>query len=282
MNTNLYVPQFLDRFFVREVATPFVMNDALVQEIRKVAANMTTSCSSQSIASLNGRLERGLELALIGSVKSTPLPNKPHLYRVLASDKTHSYQVDLDSKTCDCQDSQKGYHCKHRVSAYLYQQATDNLCKVDLVPAPVVQTAAAVPNRTEQILKELGYEAPKKVAEVVETEAGPRLGFLYRKYLHGDELGHKPFRVTIVNVTKEIVISEITKEPHDKWCLWVDGLPRFVPTGILFGPTGEKELLEIFGRIEIQNLKGKVMEIYPKSLMFATGPRMTVHFRKFS
>ena len=291
MNTNLYLPQFVLRHVVREVANPILMNDALAQEIKKVSTNLISSYSAQTIASLNGRLERGLELALIGSVQPTPTQNQPHRCRVISSDRTHSYEVDTDSRTCECPDSLKGNQCKHRIAAYYYQQAVENIARshqnsVQVVqqpakPAdPVSEPSARSVACANQILKDLGYaEEPRKVAEAPEPQIGARLGFLYRKYLHGDDIGPKPYRVTISNVTKEMVAYQQSHEPIERWCLWLTGLPQGLPTGVLFGPQGEKELLAIFGRANVENLKGKTLEIYPQSNV-SDKSKMIIHFRK--
>lgn len=287
MNTNLYHPQFVLRHVVREVANPILMNDALAQEIKKVSTNLISSYSAQTIASLNGRLERGLELALIGSVQPTPTQNQPHRCRVISSDRMHSYEVDTDSRTCECPDSLKGNQCKHRIAAYYYQQAAENIARaktpIQVVqqpakPAdPVSEPSARSVACANQILKDL---EPKKVAEVPEPLFGARLGFLYRRYLHGDDLGPKSFKATITNVTKEKVGTQQSREPLERWCLWLNGLPQGFPSGVLFGPQGEKELLAIFGRANLENLKGKVLEVYSQSVDISGKPKMLVHFRK--
>ncbi|MCX6083076.1 MAG: SWIM zinc finger family protein [Chloroflexi bacterium] len=290
MNTNLYLPQFVLRHVGREVANPILMNDALAQEIKKVSTNLISSYSAQTIASLNGRLERGLELALLGSVQPTPTQNQPHRCRVISSDRMHSYEVDTDTRTCECPDSLKGNQCKHRIAAYYYQQAVENIARAKTLiqvvqqpakPAdPVSEPSARSVACANQILKDLGYaEEPRKVAEAPEPQIGARLGFLYRKYLHGDDIGPKSFKVTISNVTKEKVTYQQAQEPVERWCLWLNGLPQGVPTGVLFGPMGEKELVKIFGRANVDNLKGKAIEIYSQSMNVSGKPRAAIHFK---
>lgn len=298
-STFSYASEAVTRFFVREVAAPLVMSDVLAQEIQQVARNLTSSYSSTTIASFKGRLERGLELALKGSVQPLPTPNKPHLCRVESSDGTSSYQVDIDAKSCDCPDSQKGFQCKHRIAAFYYLQAVSHLTSPVQNPVPCVQPSPIQPlsnlvsesqvqpttcvntARGDQILKDLGYlDEPKKVAEAPEPLIGARLGFLYRKYLHGDDLGPKSFKVTITNITKEKVGVQQSHEPLERWCLWLNGMPQGMPTGVLFGLQGERELVSIFGRANLENLKGKVIEIYSQSMIVSDKPKMLVHFRK--
>ncbi|MCX6083285.1 MAG: SWIM zinc finger family protein [Chloroflexi bacterium] len=291
MNTSLYVPQIIRKFCIREVAVPLAMSEALKLEIAQVAHNFISSATPQAIKNLNGRLERGLEIALNGSVQTTPTQNQPHLCRVISSDRSHSYLVDTDSKSCECPDSLKGNQCKHRIAAYYYQQAVENIARshqnfVQVVQQPAKPADPVQPDsskasmRIDQLLKELGFdEEPRKVSEVAECQIGARLGFLYRKYLHGDDIGPKPYRVTISNVTKEMVAYQQSHEPIERWCLWLTGLPQGLPTGVLFGPQGEKELLAIFGRANVENLKGKTLEIYPQSNV-SDKSKMIIHFRK--
>ena len=284
MNTNLYISQIVRKFFVCEVAAPPAMSDALKLEISKVAEKMTVSCNPMTLRTLNGRLERGLEIALSGSV--LPIPGKLHVCRVVSSDHTHFYLVDVDARTCECPDSLKGNHCKHRIAAYYFTQATANLAKAAPVENQQKQiqpaTTTAAPRKTEaQILKELGFDddAPRKVAETPCTQDGTRLGSLYRKYLHGLDLEQKPVKVTIANITKETVTPRPGQPSFDKYCIWVTGLPAGTPNGILFGAQGEKELVAIFGRVSLESIKGKSMTIYPVSLTVAGQPRIAIHFK---
>jgi len=111
-------------------------------------------------------------------------------------------------------------------------------------------------------LKELGFDSePRKLAET--SPSGVRLGNLYRRYLHGEDLDQEPLKVTITNLTKETVTPHPSQPSYEKWCLWVSGLPQGMPNGILFGPQGDKDLVAIFGRVDINTLKGKVLVIYP-------------------
>mgnify|MGYP001043546033 CR=1 FL=1 len=72
---------------------------------------------------LNGRLERGLQLALSGGVK--PCGTAAQIqYLVNSSDPSHPpYFVDLTARTCTCPDHWKGHYCKHRVAAQVYRLA---------------------------------------------------------------------------------------------------------------------------------------------------------------
>lgn len=79
--------------------------------------------------SLNGRLERGLALALEGAVTPLDDPDTPwraNRFRVRSSHPSippYHYRVDLDAMTCECPDYANGYHCKHLIAAQIIVQA---------------------------------------------------------------------------------------------------------------------------------------------------------------
>lgn len=290
-----YVPRFFQRFFVRETAEKTIIDQQLEHCIRLVAGNLTVQLSPYTIQQMNGRLERGLEMALSGAVKADPIASQPHRFKMLSSDGCHFYTIDLDAKTCDCPDSQKGNHCKHRIAAFLYKEGSEMKQKnaqqeersrpAQPAARPIQQPPAQpkpgqAPSREEQILKELGFDAePKKLAEAPVSQPGARLGSLYRRYLHGEELDQKPIKVTITNITKETVTPHPSQPSYEKWCLWVSGLPQGIPCGILFGAEGERELVSIFGRVGIESLKGKTMMIYPQPMSVAGQSRIAIRFR---
>ena len=58
-----------------------------------------------------------------------------------------------------------------------------------------------------------------------------RLGSLYRRYLHGEDLDGKPHTVDIADVTQEVVTPHPSQPGHAKWCLWVTGLQQLCPKG---------------------------------------------------
>ncbi len=74
---------------------------------------------------MNGRLERGLEIALSGGVTRYDYPERSgwmRRYKVNSSDPTRlPYQVDLVARTCTCPDYFKGHYCKHRVAAQVFE-----------------------------------------------------------------------------------------------------------------------------------------------------------------
>lgn len=87
-------------------------------------------CNSLSVdlkAQMNGRLERGLQIALTGGVTKYDDPHSSistRLYKVVSSNPTNPpYLVDLGKRSCTCPDHWKGHFCKHRVAAQVVELA---------------------------------------------------------------------------------------------------------------------------------------------------------------
>jgi hypothetical protein len=76
---------------------------------------------------MNGRLERGLEIAKAGWVIPYD-PNTLVQFKVRSSDPAKlPYMVDLRARTCTCPDHLKGHYCKHRVAAQVYRLACSHI-----------------------------------------------------------------------------------------------------------------------------------------------------------
>jgi hypothetical protein len=135
--------------------------------------------------------------------------------------------------------------------------------------------------KTDKILKELGYETQPKAAPQQSPQSAPfpHLGSLYTKYLHGEELGTQPKTVTIQKITQEKVTPHPSLPTYQKWCLWVSGLPQGMPTGILFGAKGEKELVSIFGKADLASLIGKPVTIFTQPVNVGGQTKLAIHFR---
>ncbi len=84
-----------------------------------------------------------------------------------------------------------------------------------------------------------------------------KLGYLYRKYLRGSDLNGKELTVEIITVKPVQVQPHPSVPLTTKYCLWVRGLPEDFPNGILFGPKAEKQLVDIFGNVDIDQMAGK-------------------------
>ena len=147
--SHKYVPQFIRKLLVREAAPSRIVDPSLLLEIQRAARTFKASLSHAALLSFNGRLERGLQLALSGAVHPDPTPTHSQRCWVTSSDGCHSYRVDMDAKSCDCPDSQKANHCKHRLAAFYYYQARKQ-----------VSVMRPLSSRTnEELLKGLGFDA---------------------------------------------------------------------------------------------------------------------------
>ena len=296
MNT-LYVLNLFQYTMIKETSGRVFIDTALAQEIRKVADHYSAK-QPYKIFGVGARIERGVNMALEGKVFLEPTNTSPHRCKVISSDGLRSYLVDLDSKYCSCPDSQKGNHCKHRLASYFVLQALANLEKSKQAhektqPVKTIPTSPSKPfpivERKDLIETISKAAAQNKVAEPVATTVAPptppqpaiRLGSLFRKYLHGEDL-IRPVQVSIEKLTQETVVPHPAKPPIQKWCLWVEGLPQGLPNGILFGPQGDRELTSIFGRVDIESLKGKKLEIYPQTISVGGQPRLEIRFRRAS
>jgi len=94
-----------------------------VEAINAAFGKFSDSLSPELKQRMNGRLERGLELALSGGV----IPYDPTTlvqFKVKSSDPAKlPYMVDMHVRTCTCPDHAKGHFCKHRVAAHVYKLA---------------------------------------------------------------------------------------------------------------------------------------------------------------
>ena len=85
------------------------------------------SLSPELKSRMNGRLERGLQIALSGGVAPAS-PESISQFRVNSSDPAKPpYLVDLNARTCTCPDHWKGHYCKHRVAAQVFKMANQAL-----------------------------------------------------------------------------------------------------------------------------------------------------------
>ena len=100
---------------VQVAITPTILPATINQTARKVFE----SFSDRFKRKLNGRQERALKLALGGHV----IHLSDRIFSVRSEIGNHAYLVNLDQSSCTCPDSRKGYVCKHRIAAYLIEQA---------------------------------------------------------------------------------------------------------------------------------------------------------------
>jgi hypothetical protein len=111
------------------VAAPFPQ-PLLPSVLEQTARQVFETFSEKMKAALNGREERALKLALEGHVTH----KAERVYSVRSEDSKHAYLVDLEERSCTCPDYLKGNVCKHRLAAYLVEQATKATQEIAAVP----------------------------------------------------------------------------------------------------------------------------------------------------
>lgn len=104
---------------LREAAAMPLVAHPLPAVVEQTALMVFSHFSDRLKSRLNGRQERALQLALGGHVTH----KGQRVYSVRSQDGQHHYLVNLESKFCNCPDSRKGHLCKHRLAAYIVEQA---------------------------------------------------------------------------------------------------------------------------------------------------------------
>jgi len=75
----------------------------------------------------NGRIEKAIEIAAAGHVKSPASRNNSHIYMVVSQSDEKYYLVDPIQKSCTCPDaSEKHMLCKHRLAVAFSQAFITN------------------------------------------------------------------------------------------------------------------------------------------------------------
>ena len=116
---------------VQETATIAASKTVPMEFINQAAVQFEFTLPQGFRMGLNGRFERGIEIAKAGGVRpfqDTFQQNKRRLYQVNSSSFFKPpYLVDLDGKTCECPDHWKGHFCKHRVAASIFELADEGI-----------------------------------------------------------------------------------------------------------------------------------------------------------
>jgi len=138
-----------------------------VEAINAAFGKFNDSLSPELKQRMNGRLERGLEIALSGGVTRYEYPERSGFvrrYKVNSSDPTRPpYQVDLVARTCTCPDYCKGHFCKHRVAAQVFELAAG---KVQPQDAQSIQ-----PDKVQPIQPKIAQPTSPSAEEINANEA---------------------------------------------------------------------------------------------------------------
>ena len=174
-NTNLILPELLD----------------------KIASKFVSTLSPETIRKMNGRLERGLDLAKSGHVAVT---NQEGFFKVLSSQYQRSYRVDLNQRTCTCPDSEAGYICKHRIASWYIQQAIFQSAP-DLSESPaseevstLVDVLISCPSRHDLIYAVVENQGKEIPVEILDTNGKEAYIRALPNLVDGDLVPVFPFR----------------------------------------------------------------------------------------
>ena len=120
-----------------------------VEAINAAFTKFTNAIMPELKERMNGRIERGLEIARAGWVIPYD-PNNLTQFKVRSSDPARlPYMVDLSTRSCTCPDHLKGHFCKHRVAAQVYRLACNQM------PSEYVQSSESPspqPNKRGQAI----------------------------------------------------------------------------------------------------------------------------------
>jgi len=106
----------------------------------------------------------------------------------------------------------------------------------------------------------------------------PILGTLYRKYLSGTDLQGEIITVKILDIFRVVVSPPPKYDEVEKWCLKVAGLADSLPDRIILGAKGEKQLIQIFGQVDTQQLIGRTIGLAPQKVTIAGRNRIAINF----
>jgi hypothetical protein len=157
---------------VREAAALPMTAHPLPAVVEQTALMVFERFSDRLKARLNGRQERALQLALNGHVTH----KGGRVYSVRSQEGKHHYLVNLDRKFCNCPDSRKGHLCKHRIAAYLIEQANQAIKETSPPFDETIERVRKVLKARSDFLQEaiiygaLQYEGQSLKVEIIDIE----------------------------------------------------------------------------------------------------------------
>ena len=181
-STFVYAISALKRRFIRETAT----NTPVIPEelIEQVANAFYPTIPNDVKWGLNGRFERGVNLAKDGavSVHTDPYyPDKMRLFQVRSSNPARgpfSYLVDLDDGYCECPDHMKGHFCKHLIASSIIElamQPDQSEAPVEESPIPSLMPEQIVWGVIRMNGEYLGVEIVNLAGEQATVRALPKI-----------------------------------------------------------------------------------------------------------
>ena len=103
------------------------------------------------------------------------------------------------------------------------------------------------------------------------------LNTIYRKHLRGSDLD-KPVTVEIV-AFHMLTFHPRPTEAQEKLCMFVKGLPKDMPTGVIVGPELCKSLVKLFGQAETDKLIGRKIVLFAQDVKVGNVQKKAIRFR---
>jgi len=173
---------------IREVASMPISVNPLPAVLEQTALVVFGRFSDKLKARLNGRQEKALDLAINGHVTH----KAGRVYSVRSQDGNHHYLVNLESKFCNCPDSRKGNLCKHRMAAYLIEQANQATTETSQSNPNTIDKVRQVLQARSDFLQEaiiyatLHYEGQVVPVEIIDLDGDAALVRALPEIEHGE------------------------------------------------------------------------------------------------
>ena len=175
-----------------------ILPAVLEQTARKVFESLPERLRGQ----LNGRQERALKLALEGHVTH----KADRVYSVRSEDGKHAYLVNLEARTCTCPDYEKGNVCKHRLAAYLVEQATKPTQEIAAVPTEAQAEQPGMP----------GIDPDEEAVEKARLAIHAKSQFLRESIIYAIlNVDGKPMQVEILDIDGEVALVRALPQLKD-------------------------------------------------------------------
>jgi len=135
---------------------------ASAEVLQAAFRKLLDSISPELKQSMNGRAERGLQIALTGEV--TQLGNSTQFLVASSDPEKPPYFVDLNARSCTCPDHWKGHYCKHRVAAQIVKISGVSM------PAPKPQESPSAPSKPNPTSPAIIWACVRQDGKVIGVE----------------------------------------------------------------------------------------------------------------
>jgi hypothetical protein len=178
---------------VREAITASPLLPVIIEQ---TARSVFASFSDKMKARLNGRQERALKLALDGHVTH----RYARTFSVRSEDGKHAYQVNLERGYCTCPDFDKGNVCKHRIAAYLVEQAAKASREI-ASNSPTSDDSPSQDPRPDQIIQD--EEALERARKVLQARSEFLKEAIVYAVLYVED---EPINVEVLEIDGEVAL----------------------------------------------------------------------------